>query len=96
MIYVSVDTPIATPLVVPIAENVGQISIVISTDIAGTGTVKVTAKVAGSPDVPTALPDIDVATPTHQLLDVGSFSELTFAPTLATAATYKVFIQAKR
>lgn len=94
--FESVPTAVATPIIVPLPRHLINISIVIVTDIAGTGTVKVTAKVADSPDVPMALPDIDVATPKHDLLDTGSFSELTFAPTIATAATYTVFIQATR
>lgn len=94
----SLTTPRATVLSVNLPRNITNVSMVIEPDVAGTGNVVVTGKVAGSPEVVTTVGTITIAaSPKHDLLEAGSFSELIFTPdTFVTTATFTVHIQATR
>lgn len=96
--YKSVATAVATPLTVQIPTNVELLTVVVETDVAGTGTIAVTGSVAGSGNVPFSTPvSIDISSLDIVHIEDGSYSALVFTPSgIATATTYTVYIQGKR
>lgn len=84
--YKSDPISVASPLIVTIPAAMKEITVVVEPDVAGTGTLDITAKVHESPAVTlNTLTSIDIATsPKADIVDAGSYSELIFTPPAST------------